>query len=273
MEIKNIIILIIIIIIVTYFLRKLLIDNFINIDQGTQTNEDEHYTAVIIEPRHHPALELVLKNFTSNLDERWNFILFHGGNNKDFVMNILENKIPEHKHRFTLVNLHVENLSIYDYNSIFYNQDFYNFIPTEMFLVFQVDTFICKKFKNNIYKFMHYDYVGAPWYPAVFNKDNCSNNNVGNGGLSLRRKSKMLEILKNCNYENINEDFLFSKTVCDCNYDIEVNKPSVDEAKKFSIEHMYSPNAFGIHKAWRYVSEDLSYCEGLDELAAIHNYQ
>lgn len=268
MEIQNIII-IIIIIIVIYFLQKLLIDSFSNISN----NDIGKYTAVIIEPRHHPGLELVLTNFTNNLDERWNFVFFHGANNGEFVKNILNNKIPDHKHRFTLVNLYVENLSINDYNYIFYNQNFYNFIPTEMFLIFQADTFICKKFRDNIYKFMQYDYVGAPWYPAVFNKNNCSNNNVGNGGLSLRRKSKMLEILNNCNYDNINEDFLFSKTVCDCNYDIEVKKPTVEEAKKFAIEHMYSPETFGVHKAWRYVSEDLSYCEGLDELAAIHNYE
>jgi hypothetical protein len=34
----------------------------------------EKYTAIITEPRIHPAWKLVLNNFLTNLDERWNFL-------------------------------------------------------------------------------------------------------------------------------------------------------------------------------------------------------
>jgi hypothetical protein len=40
------------------------------------------YTAVIIEPLRHPALQFVLKNFLENLDERWGFLVFHGADNE-----------------------------------------------------------------------------------------------------------------------------------------------------------------------------------------------
>ena len=45
--------------------------------------------AVIVEPRLHKALELVLLNFNKNLDEQWSFLIFHGNNNKEFISNII----------------------------------------------------------------------------------------------------------------------------------------------------------------------------------------
>jgi hypothetical protein len=256
------------------YILNILNDDILNDDilNNDTSNNNGIYTAVIVEPRKHPALELVLKNFTSNLDERWNFIFYHGTTNLDYIMDIV-NKLDNQLHRFTFINLNVENLTIADYSNLFYTTSFYDNIPTEMFLVFQTDSLICNKFKDNIYKFMDYDYVGAPWLPMDWNINNCSGNNVGNGGLSLRRKSKMLEILNNCNHHNQNEDFLFTKLMCDCKYNIDLKKPTEEEAMKFSIEHIYSPESFGIHKPWRYISQSISFCEGADELAAIHDYK
>jgi hypothetical protein len=91
---------------------------------------------------------------------------------------------------------------------------------------------------------LKYDYVGAPWI----------NQDVGNGGLSLRRKSKMLEIVEKCknnkdgeNY--INEDVVFSKG-CDL---VDLYKPNFDKAKDFSIETVDNDKSFGIHKAYAYL--------------------
>jgi hypothetical protein len=216
----------------------------------------------------------VLSNFLKNLSDEWNFVIFHGTTNTDFIVNILDNVIPEHKNRFKLEDLNVENLNIDDYNKLLFSHHFYDKIPTEMFLIFQTDTFICKQFKDNIYNYMSYDYVGAPWRDRPwFQHDGvngCSEINVGNGGLSLRRKSKMLEILNNCRYHDMYEDVFFSQLYCDCDSKIELNKPTVEEAKKFSIETTYSPESFGVHKSWEYVREDLSFCEDLDKLIKIY---
>ena len=48
------------------------------------------YTAVIIEPRKHKALQFVLKNFLENLDINWNIIIFHGNLNKEYIENIID---------------------------------------------------------------------------------------------------------------------------------------------------------------------------------------
>ena len=199
------------------------------------------YTAIIVEPRKHRALFFVLNNFLENLNDDWNIIIFHGNLNIDYINNIINNKLSKYKKRIALVNLCVNNMTVYDYNRLFItNKAFYNYIPTEIFLVFQTDTMICKKNKHLINEFLKYDYVGAPW--PHFPKNN---SNVGNGGLSLRRKSKMLEIMEKDDDINLPEDVFFS-----CSNKVNTYKPSFEQAKRFAIEHIYSDITFGFHKPW-----------------------
>jgi hypothetical protein len=208
------------------------------------------YTAIIIEPREHKALDYVLTNFYNNLSDEWQIIVFHGINNTDYVKNII-NKF--NKKRIKLINLNVNNLTIQEYCKLFYNKWLYNNIPTETFLVFQIDTLICPQYKHLINDFLKYDYVGAPWGEEMLKeiiKVYGGKDSVGNGGLSIRKKSKMLEILNKYSTRHkdgwlINEDVFFSIHT--------KNKPTADEAKNFSIEYIYNDKAFGVHKAYKYV--------------------
>ena len=197
------------------------------------------YTAIIVEPREHPALEFVLNNFVSNLSDEWNIIVFHGNKNIDFLKKIIENNLHT---RISLINLQVDNLTINDYNNLFMKSTIlYDNIPTETFLVFQTDTIIFEKHKHLINDFLKYDYVGAPI------KHNATPQPiwVGNGGLSLRKKSKMLEIMNNEPYQNIPEDFFFSLPTS-----VSIYKPSVNEAKFFSVEAIFNEVSFGCHQIW-----------------------
>lgn len=227
------------------------------------------YTAIIIEPRKHKALHHVLKNFTSMLDNKWNFIIFHGKRNHDFVTKIVD--ALNNKNKIKMINLNVDNLSLHDYNALLYDKTFYENIPTEIFLIFQTDTLICELFKNNINDFLEYDYVGAPWIDGK----------IGNGGLSLRKKSKMLEIIDKCGDRKYNdhtklhlhnEDAFFSLS---CNDKVNLKIPSFDDAKKFSIETVYNNESFGIHKCWKYNNEQQikninNFCPGLNKLIKLN---
>jgi hypothetical protein len=232
-------------------------------------NSLENYTAIIVEPREHESLELVLSNFMENLDYQWNFIIFHGNKNIDYINNIIETKLADHKNRITLVNLNVDNMTVEDYNGLFFKKEFYDYIPTEVFLVFQTDTIICEIHKDKINDFIKYDYVGAPWgssWPTLENK-------VGNGGLSLRRKSKMLEILNTCNPDpRIHEDVVFSNNDPSCTIE-NINKPSAEESKNFSTETVYSDHAFGLHKSWVYNPDNnlYSHCKNYNKLVEFNN--
>jgi hypothetical protein len=140
--------------------------------------------------------------------------------------------------------LNEENLTIDKYNKLLKSASFYDFIHTETFLIFQTDSMIFSKNKDKIYDFLQYDYVGAPWqWSWCYLVKNCN----GNGGFSLRKKSKMLDIIHTYPSEKgENEDVYFSKYA--------ENTPPYDTASIFSIESVYYEEPFGCHKCWNYLS-------------------
>jgi hypothetical protein len=185
-------------------------------------------------------MKFVLTNFLENLPENWNIIIMHGNKNINYVKEIIDNSLKQYKHRITLDNLNVDNLTIDEYNKLLYSLEFYNKIPTETFLIFQTDSIICSKNKHKLKDFIDYDYVGAPWLDR---------GGVGNGGLSLRKKSKMIEKIKKCKNTYINEDIFFSDNNC-----VKIHKPSVEKATHFSVETIPNSETFGVHKPWLYLS-------------------
>jgi hypothetical protein len=218
------------------------------------------YTAIIIEPRQHKALPFVLENFLNNLSEDWSFIIFHGTTNLNFIIDIINDKLSSHLHRIKLINLNVKNLTINAYNNLLkYNKSFYDYIPTETFLIFQTDSIIFKQYKHFINNYLTYDYAGAPFY---FNK----HKSVGNGGLSLRKKSKMIEIMSKEGKNNHPEDVYFS-----CCESVSIHKPSINDAMLFSVEEIFSEMSFGCHKPWININELYLY-EKYDEVRQLYSY-
>jgi hypothetical protein len=211
-----------------------------------------NYTAIMVEPRKHRALEFVMRNFTDNLDNNWNFMIYHGSDNKQYLENIVKKLSADVQSRITLINLKVSNINIRQYSTMFFCPTFYNNIPTETFLIFQTDSMILKENKDKIKDFLKYDYVGAPWPKTM---GILGKMQVGNGGLSLRKKSKMVELLK---YKNKGiQNGYYGKYVAEdqffCGYftpEVEIYKPTFVKAKEFSIEAVYSENPFGVHKLW-----------------------
>jgi hypothetical protein len=125
----------------------------------------------------------------------------------------------------------------------------YEHIPTETFLLFQTDSMILKENKDNIYDFLQYDYVGAPWVSCKPN--GVQHGDVGNGGFSLRKKSKMIEIIEREEEERkaLPEDVFFAKAE-----KVFVYKPDAYEASRFSMEAIYGcGKPFGIHKVWGFI--------------------
>jgi len=195
------------------------------------------YTAIIVEPRCHNALCFVLENFLKNLSDDWLIIIMHGTQNNDYIDTIINNELQQYSNRIAKINLFVENLTIRQYNELLTSEYFYNLIPTETFLIFQTDTMINEKNKELINNFLDYDYVGAPWKTHL-----CG---VGNGGLSLRKKTACLDCIKNHKWNGENEDMFFSSII--------KNKPDVETAKLFSVESYYSEVTFGVHAPWQHL--------------------
>lgn len=194
------------------------------------------YTAVIVEPRKHPALPFVLRNIVANLSADWKILIFHGKDNSSYVQDII-NRIDDTSRFLKPIQLDIDNLSLEQYNAVLMNHAFYRCIPTETFLIFQTDTMILEPSK--IHDFLSYDYVGAPWRSG----------HVGNGGLSLRKRSKMIAISTTVNHFHVNEDVYFSMQKI-----ISLKKPHFQEAKQFAVETVFHDSPFGIHAPWKHLT-------------------
>jgi hypothetical protein len=203
-------------------------------DRFKSIPKDSDKMCVIVEPREHDFLSPVLHNFMYYLAPKgFGLMVFHGSKNKDFLQKIVKDWSYVH-----LVNMEVENLTIADYNRLLTSVDrFWDKIPAENVLIFQTDTFIRN---DKIDPFLAYDYVGAPWHWHPMKR-------CGNGGLSFRKKSASIKVIKSCHYNGINEDVYFSYNM---------NVAPTEVGYDFSIETLYSPNPFGFHNAWGHIPVD-----------------
>lgn len=219
--------------------------------------KNREYAGVIVEPREHEHLSLVLRNFAYMLPD-WSLYIFHSRENEGFIRGILGNN-----HNVNLVRYSDGNISTKQYNNLLVSKYFYDNIRCNKMLVFQTDSFIRRK---GIEEFLRYDYIGAPWtedtVPIHIGKDKIdtnlgslltSNIRIGNGGFSLRDKSVMLDVIDRLYYTDINEDVYFSMGTTLLGGKL----PSVEIASSFSVECIYHPDPIGWHKAYYFYNGHL----------------
>lgn len=206
----------------------------------------DKYSAVIVDSRITDLFNIVLDNFYSKLDDRWDFIIYTTNNNFNFVKDLINSTFANQKNRTTIIKLNINHINIKTYSKLLISNDFYKNIPTEIFLIFQLDSLLSDIYYNIIYDYMKYDYIGSPFY---------YNNNiyVGCGGLSIRKKSKMIEIINDYNYYYKNNDL--PEDVYFCNYH-SINKAPVEEALSFCSGAYFHPFSVGMHQTFKYITEE-----------------
>ena len=229
------------------------------------TKAENKYTALIIEPRKHRALEFVLRNVLDNLESTWSIQVFHGTENEVWVKSLIDAKFQADLPRITLKNLGLPNLETHQkYSDILTSRSFIENIPTETFIMFQTDSMINPANRDMLAQFMQYDYVGAPWPWDWLH--------VGNGGFSLRKRSVMLKIIDRLGQSPIEYEDQYFSMGCGI---IKANVPTRDIATGFSIEQIYTPKSFAIHKAWLHIPHKLKElcedCEGLETLISLQS--
>lgn len=193
---------------------------------------DSDYFAVIVEPRIDENIETIIKTVMYYLEDsskKWGLQIFHGTKNVEQILNITKNW-----NNVSLVNLGKDNLTKREYNDMMMTTDFWNKVKGKKILSFQNDSILLK---GGIDQFLEYDYIGAPWIKP---KEGYF---VGNGGLSLRNKDKMIEICTlNDDKSNIpQEDIFFVKNLKG------EGVADVETAHNFSMEDIFSENAMGLH--------------------------
>ena len=196
--------------------------------------------AVIVETRSHPHLSYVLRNLMHFLDESWGLCIVHGTANRGFVEETIQGW-----GEVLLVDSGVAEMTTDRYSALKCTPAFWEQIPSEHVLLFQTDSLLRRR---GIDEFLEYDYVGAPWMHVLVDQGSAEGP-VGNGGLSLRRKSAMLQILSDHQRDaQTPEDQFFSTFLYRDGYRV----PSLEKASHFSTETIFQPASIGLHKAWLY---------------------
>ena len=206
---------------------------------------------VLIEFRWFNHLEFLIRNMILKLP-LWSHTIVCGNINYESIKiccNNISNNIK-------IIKLDIDNLCPSTYSSLLYCKTFWNQFYGEKILIYQEDSYLFHT--KNIDQFLVYDYVGAPW--PINQDDNLYG--VGNGGFSLRTKSKMIEVIekvkiedlvinkstlnymKNTNSFVLPEDVYFSKSLIDYNIGKVANR---DIASQFSQETLQSENPLGGH--------------------------
>ena len=211
---------------------------------------------IYIENRILEHSECLIRNCIYKLGNNWSHTVVCGPESYDFYSKLCYIIHPN----INVINIEINNLNRNTYNNLLLTKDFWNLFKGEKLLIYQSDSFI---FKNNISDFLEYDYIGAP-----FNKNgSCilAKEQVGNGGLSLRSKSVMINTLdkitltdegysKGIVYyskieklDNLPEDIIFSQNIQNLHLGVVAD---YETGKKFSIDSVYYNDSFGMHCMW-----------------------
>jgi hypothetical protein len=218
-----------------------------------QISENSIYEAVYIEFRELKHSEFIIKNCVIKLNEKWSHTVICCNDNYHFTLNVC-NKINKN---IKIIKLDITNATYNDYNNLLLTKEFWNMLKGEKILIYQSDSLL---FNMNIDDFLHYDYIGTP----LLNKA-CilAKSSVGNGGLSLRTKKVMLDVLNHpgcdkkyskiaenfklrAKFDKIPEDIYFSQNI----QNLKLGLVADEEAgKKFGFLNKYD-NCFGMHAIW-----------------------
>jgi hypothetical protein len=223
--------------------EQFLVDEYVKHNGYTPSiSKDTEYYAVIIEPRVHSDLLTVIKSTMYHLNEtdspiKWGLQIFHGNQNKKLVEDIQTNL-----NNVILTNMNIDNLTHEEHSRYMESVDFWKQVKGTKALIFQTDSLLLR---SGVDEFLKYDYVGAPWRKPKENQW------VGNGGLSLRTVSKMIEICENNHVtEQILEDIYFMKHMKG------VGVADIETAMRFSMEDVFSPNPLGVHNPIRHIGPE-----------------
>lgn len=221
--------------------------------QNKQISKNSIYESVYIEFRELKHSEFIIKNCIIKLNEKWSHTVICCNDNYDFTVNLC-NKINKN---INIIKLDITNATYNDYNNLLLTKNFWNNLKGTKILLYQSDSLI---FNTNVDDFLHYDYIGIPFTRKCI----LAKSQVGNGGLSLRSKNVMLDVLNNpkCDkmysriaenfrlhfkFDNIPEDIYFSQNI----QNLELGLVADEEVgKKFGFLNKYE-NCFGMHAIWQ----------------------
>ena len=226
--------------------------------------------ALLVETRRHPLLGAVVGTVCAALGPAWPIQIFHGPDNGAWLAALPRlRKLREAGFAITLVALDArlgDPLPLDTqarYSFLLASASFWRRVTGERVLLFQTDAVLCGPAhpeRPRIEDFDAFDYVGAPWaiglasggqrgHPvcAEFAPERC----VGNGGLSLRRRSLMVRVCEAFVCNRLEDQFFALHAPM-----VGGALPDEATALRFSVEGVYDGQTvpFGVHAPHKHLS-------------------
>ena len=197
--------------------------------------------AICIEFRNLPHIEFLIRNTILKLP-KWDHTIVCGNGNINMIQRICNDIQSNTKSEIKIIVLPVKHCTVLEYNKMLLSKSFWQRFQGEKLLIYQEDTML---FRNDIDRFLKYDYIGSPWIKSRKDLPIMG----GNGGFSLRSKSIMIQclsFLKGIPY-SMKEDVFFSRVM----FLRKIGRlANFNTAREFSQERVSSDNPLGGHAFW-----------------------
>jgi hypothetical protein len=207
--------------------------------------KDASNTVLLVERREHENIEFVLQNamyYCKGKDFSLTVVC------SDVSLNYVKEILGKHLETTLVIpwftGIGTRDQGRDEYNSTFKNPEFWKQIPGEYILSIQTDSYFRKPIPDCMWD---YEYIACPWTWDL--------RLVGGGGLSWRKKSVVLEILKLDFPSYWGEDVFFAYG-CEA---LEVKVPDDTIRYELLAESHYNNrdgstiDPFGVHQWWTYV--------------------
>jgi hypothetical protein len=237
-------------------------------------NRSEHpttiypYIAFIIDDRATPKLVTVVLNVLQHIPTDWKVQIFtHDKSWSFYKQSALSPFILSNRVFMTSINFPRNNMSGDDFINLYLTSpSLWRHVHGEKALYFQIDSVICSNSSYKLTDFLHYDFIGAPW----------SVGGCCNGGFSIRSRAKTLQLLESGQVHyplgRIHEDGWFTNNLPR----VQGIVAPISIAKTFSVETIYHPRPFAVHKPLiRFLGKEnmIRLCNECPEVRTIANCQ
>lgn len=224
--------------------------------------------AVLLETRPLPHLVPLILHNINNMPSDWPFRIYNSVDNQEMLFTNPEILAYMAIGKITVVPIYQrfdDFMAWVRVGRYLTSRKFWkNLSPAKKVLFFQSDAIICSQSTKSIEDYMEYDWIGAPIGPG-WSPDTLREGEIWmNGGISLRDREVMLDILDPQKYPWTSsyisetdrglitaEDQYFCKRM----YEIGAKLPSLEVAKTFGVETVAYETPWSTHKAWQYLNE------------------
>lgn len=159
--------------------------------QASKFNESK--VALLIENRPFPLLAPLMLHFISVVPPDWRFRFMGSVESVEHINKsmAIREQVAAGKLDLTYIPANMSTGSQEEISRFLTNLWLYEVVlqPAEWLLVFQTDSILCANSHQSLNDYLEFDWVGAPWNPR--------GRFGGNGGLSLRRVSAIIDVLRN----------------------------------------------------------------------------